>query len=383
MARGVALLVGTKKGLYIFRSSGARSRWKREGPHFPGEPVYHAVFDARDGRSLYAACNWTWGGPKIRVSRDLGKTWTVTANPAFRPDAVVKVFQHVKDPVTGEWTSKATTTTLSFKRTWHIEPGHPAQPNVVWAGVEPAALFRSDDRGESWQEVTALTEHPSREKWEPGGGGLGLHSIALDPADPRRLTIAISAGGAFETSDGGGSWRPANAGTRADFLPGAASPEVGQCVHHLVAHPTAPGVRFQQNHCGVYWREDGDARWQDRSAGLPSEYGFAAAIHPHDSETAYVIPLESKLRHAAPPGIAVYRTRDRGKTWARLARGLPRGASLEVMREGLTADRLDPVGLYFGATNGEVWASRDEGRAWEQVAAYLPPVLSVTAVTIG
>ncbi|MGH2500607.1 MAG: WD40/YVTN/BNR-like repeat-containing protein, partial [Candidatus Limnocylindria bacterium] len=212
--------------------------------------------------------------------------------------------------------------------------------------------------------------------------GLALHSIAIDAADPARMAVAISAGGAFASRDGGRTWRPWNEATRAEHLP-KKRPEVGQCVHHLVAHPRTGGVWFQRNHSGVYWRDEGDTRWTETTEGLPSEYGFAGALHPHDPATAYVIPLEPRLRMASPPGIAVYRTRDRGQSWARLASGLPRGAALEVMREGLCTDRLDPAGLYFGATNGELWASRDEGRRWTRVAAYLPPILSVSTATLA
>jgi len=352
----VAILVGTKKGLHVFRSSASRSRWAHEGPYFAPQPVYHASFDPRDGESVYAAVNATFGGPRIEVSRDLGRTWTTAANPAF--------------PAGSD---------LTFKRTWHLEPGHASQPNVLWAGVEPAALFRSDDRGISWQPVRAINEHAERPHWSPGGGGLCLHSVGIDAADPGWMTVGISAAGVYETRDGGKSWTNGNAGTRSPLPRGESL--LGRCVHHLVAHPTRSGVRFQQNHTGVYWRDGTATRWTDRSAGLPSDYGFAAAIHPHDDATAYVVPLHDRLRQAPPPGIAVYRTRDRGASWKRLASGLPRGAQLEVMRESMAADRLDPAGIYFGTTNGEVWASADEGRSFSQVAAYLPAVLSVSTIT--
>ncbi len=354
----VAILVGTRKGAFVFRGDAARKRWKGEGPLFPGEPVYHLAFDARDNRSIWAACNPTWGGPKIRLSRDLGRTWKVVSNPAF-PES----------------------SSLTFTRAWHIEPGHGAQPGVVWAGVEPAALFRTSDGGERWEPVAGLNEHPTRDRWEAGGGGLALHSIAVDAEDPKHLAVGISAGGVYESRDGGVTWRPWNEATRAGHLPDT-RPEIGQCVHHLVAHPTAGGVWFQRNHYGVYWRASSDPRWKETTKGLPTEYGFAGAIHPHDPQTAYVIPLDPTLRTAPPPSVAVYRTADRGRSWRRLDRGLPKGAALEVMREGFATDRLDPVGLYFGGTSGDLWASANEGRAWSLVAEYLPPILSVTAATL-
>jgi photosystem II stability/assembly factor-like uncharacterized protein len=386
-ARKVAVLVGTKKGAYIFRSGAARSRWTAEGPLFQGEPVHHIAFDHRDGTSMYAACNLSWGGPKIRVSRDLGKTWTVTSNPAFRKGkvATTSVFDAGAD------FPREVTEELALKRTWHIEPGHPSQPNVVWAGVEPAALFRSDDRGATWTEVAGLTDHPTRPKWMPGGGGLTLHSIAIDAGDPKRMHVGMSGVGVFETTDGGKTWRTRNQGIPAPFNPDKDDP-IGHCVHHLVAHPVSPRVLFMQNHFAPMWlRADGDTKWENASEGLPeasrkpnsdNAYGFAAAIHPRDPETAYVIPLDAKDRLAPEPGIAVYGTRDRGRTWKRLARGLPKGARVEVMREGMSTDRLDPAGIYFGTQTGEVWASADEGRTWEQVAQYLPAVMSVTAATM-
>jgi len=377
MARKVAVLVGTKKGAYIFRSGAARSRWTMEGPLFEGEPVHHLAFDPRDGESMFAACNLTWGGPKIRVSRDLGKTWKVTSNPAFPKGKVATSNAWVQ----GEDWPTPVTAELTFRRAWHIEPGHASQPNVVFVGIEPAALFRSDDKGKTWTEVASLTDHPTRSKWSPGGGGLMVHSIAVDAADAKRMQVGISAAGVFETTNGGKTWVTRNQGIPADFLP-EKEPEVGQCVHHLVAHPSVPRVRFQQNHSGVLWLVDGDAKWENVSEGLPSSYGFAAAMHPHDPDTAYVIPLDTKTRLAPEEGIAVYGTRDRGKTWKRLARGLPKGARSEVMREGMSTDRLDPAGIYFGTQTGELWGSADEGRTWERVAQYLPPIMSVSTASL-
>lgn len=360
MARGVTLLVGTKKGLYVYRSDADRGKWTAEGPHFAGQPIYNALLDERDGQTMYAGVNATWGGPRIEVSRDGGRTWKTSANPAFPED-----------------------TGLTFKRTWHFEAGAASQPDVVWAGVEPAALFRSDDRGESWTLVRSLQDHPTRTKWEAGNGGLCLHSIAIDPADPARMTVAISAAGIFHTIDGGATWETRLTGMVpfGGEAPDAQYPELNQCPHRVFTHPRRSGTMFLRSHQRVYWWDEGAERWQDRTEGLPSIFGFAAAIHPHDPDSGYVIPLDEETRLADPPGIAVYATRDRGKTWERRDRGLPAGAQLEVLRAGMCTDRLEPAGVYFGSTNGEVWASRDEGRTWEHVAAHLPRVYSVSAGT--
>lgn len=362
MAKSVALLVGTKKGLFVLRSGTARSRWRTEGPYFAGQPVYHASHDPRDGTSLYAAVNATWGGPRIEVSHDLGKTWKTATNPAF--------------PAGSD---------MTFTKTWHIEPGHASTPKVVWAGVDHGALFRSDDRGMTWALVPGLTDHPTRKLWNAGGAGtINLHSIAVDAADPKRLTIGISAGGVYETRDGGATWKPANVGlTTETYAPGAKM-EAGQCVHHLVAHPAAAGVRFMQAHEGIWFWNEAKTRWDTGGdTGRPANYGFAAAIHPRDPETAYAFPLDWPQRMTDVLGVAVYRTRDRGKTWKRFSTGLPKGAPMEVMREGLATDRLDPAGVYFGTNAGEVWASADEGKSWARAAAYLPPVLSMSTATLG
>lgn len=358
----VAILVGTKKGGYIFRGGADRGRWTVEGPLFAGVPVYHMTYDPRDGRSLWAALNATFGGPRIERSTDLGKTWKTVSNPIFRED-----------------------TGMVLKRTWHLEPGHRDDPDAVWAGTEPAALFCTREAGEYWEPIHGLNDHPTRDRWQAGGGGLGLHSIAIDVGDRKHMAIGISAGGAYESTDGGVTWHPWNEATRAEHLP-EKEPKVGQCVHKLLAHPGQPGLFFQRNHSGVYWRSAKDKKWIETTEGLPTDYGFAGAVHPRDARTAYVIPLEGRMRMStadATNGLAVYRTEDRGRTWKRLDRGLPAGMNAEVMREGMSADALDPAGLYFGTQSGELWGSADEGKSWERLAQYLPPVLSVTAATLG
>lgn len=354
MARSVALLVGTKKGLYTMRGDARRENWSIEGPYGAPAPIHHASFDPRDG-SMYAAINSTWGGSRIEYSRDLGKTWKVSGNPAF--------------PAGSDRT---------FHQTWHIEPGHARTPNLVWAGTEPAALFRSEDRGESWELVRSLDDQPSRQEWVPGFGGMGLHSIAIDAADPSFMQVGISVGGVYTTRDGTKTWTRDNAqqGGPAD------RPDVFGCIHKLLAHPATPGVRFMRVHVDVFWRDGGETTWRNRTAGLPTTFGFAAAIHPTDPGTAWCIPLHDTKRTAVEPGIAVYKTTDRGASWTRRDAGLPAGAPLESLREGMHNDRYDEVGVYFGTANGDVYASRDEGETWSRIAQYLPYVTSVHAATL-
>jgi hypothetical protein len=364
MAKSVALLVGTKKGLFTLRSRDRKS-WSQEGPYASPAPIHHASFDPRD-QSMYAAINSTWGGARIEYSRDLGKTWTAGANPKF-PEGSDR----------------------TFFQTWHIEPGHASTPNVVWAGTEPAALWKSEDRGETWKLNTALDDQPSRKEWVPGFGGMGLHSIAIDATDPRVMQVGISVGGVYTTRDGGASWERDN---RQIGGPGGMSferkdekdvrPDVAYCIHKLLAHPKVSGVRFMRVHEEVYWREPGETTWTFRTPWLPTNFGFAAAIHPHDRSTAWCIPLDGRERTADTPGIAVYKTQDRGATWTRHDSGLPAGAPLESLREGMHTDRFDDVGVYFGTANGDVYASLDEGRSWSRIAQYLPYVTSVHAATI-
>src|ERR671935_496926 len=366
MAKTVRLLVGTKKGLYQLQSDADRKKWTMlEGPYGAPAPIHHASFDPRD-QSMYAAINSTWGGSRIEYSRDLGKTWTVSKNPAFPPGS-----------------------DRTFYQTWHIEPGHPKTPNVIWAGTEPAALWKSEDRGETWTLNQSLDDQPSRKEWVPGFGGMGLHSIAIDSADPKFMQVGISVGGVYTTKDGGTSWQRDNRQTGG---PGGASfertgpddrrPDVFGCIHKLLAHPKVGGVRFMRVHEEVYWREPGETTWTFRTPGLPSNFGFAAAIHPHDRSTAWCIPLDGAKR-VASDGIAVYKTTDKGATWTRHDAGLPKGAPLESLREGMDNDDFDDVGVYFGTANGDVYASRDEGKSWERIAQYLPYVTSVHAATLA
>jgi len=352
------LLTGTKKGLFIFSSSD-RNKWKMHGPFLKGKEVHHALRDPRTGR-IFATANDAWFGSEITYSDDMGETWTsAKRGPAFTEESGLKL-----------------------ERIWHVEPGHPSQPNVVYAGVAPAALFRSEDAGETWSELTGLTSHPTRSRWHPGAGGLCLHSIQVDPANANRMFIGISAVGVFRTEDGGISWTTKNRGTRAEFLP-EKWPEFGQCVHKLLLAPGSSDLLYQQNHCGMYRSANAGDSWEEITAGLPSDFGFPLAIHPRDPETVYVLPLQGGEFRCPPDGkLLVHRSRDGGQNWQALNKGLPQDPAFPgVLREGMTVDSATPAGIYFGTNTGTIFASFDEGDSWRVLSDLLPPVYSVEAAT--
>lgn len=352
------LLVGTKKGFFVFTSD-TRREWKMSGPFLPGKEVNHAAYDPRSGR-IYATSNDAWFGCEIVWSADLGKTWnSAKQNPAL----------------TGNTDAK-------LERIWHIEPGRASEPNVLYAGVAPAALFRTDDAGETWSEVKGLSEHSTRSEWHPGAGGLCLHSIVLDPANPQRMFVGISAVGVFRTEDGGKTWITRNRGTRAEFMPNK-YPEYGQCVHKLLMSPGS-SLLFQQNHCGVYASANGGDTWDEISKGLPSDFGFPLAIHPREPKTIYVIPLQGGEFRCPPEGkLRVFRSRNGGGSWTALEKGLPQKETfVGILREGMTTDQATPAGIYFGTNTGKIFVSTDEGDSWSVLADNLPPVSSVHAASV-
>ena len=355
MAELTTVWVGTRKGAFAFRSKD-RKKWKIDGPYFRGQEVNHVIADPRDPSRVYAAVNNAWFGSHIHTSRDGGKTWNITE----------KGFE--LSGLEGQ----------SIKRIWHIEPGHSDEPGVVYTGADPGALFRSRDWGESWEQVNSLTLHPTREKWVPGAGGMCLHSIQC--LGQGRMIVAISAAGAFRTLDGGETWEPHNGGVRADFLPNK-FPEVGQCVHKLLAHPRNPEQLYQQNHCGVYRGKLNGKKWTDLSKGLPTRFGFGLAVPAAEPDTLFTVPMESSEYRCNLEGrLAVARSRDGGKTWDLLSRGLPaKNAHVTVLREAMTSDSLSPAGVYFGTTGGTVYSTRNAGEKWNVLAENLPPVYSIAA----
>ena len=357
----ILLLVGTMKGAFIVRSDRARRAWDLGGPYFPGSAVYAMAYDKRDGRQrLWAGPNsMHWGG-LLRSSDDFGRTWT-------NPEAA-----NVKFP---EGTDAA------LKQIWQIVPGRYTEPGVLHCGVEPAAVFTSRDGGDSWALNDGLWNHPHRPHWQPGGGGLCLHTILLDPADPRRMRVAISTAGMYVSEDEGASWRASNTGVRAVFLPDQ-YPEFGQCVHKIVQSAQDPNRLFLQNHWGLYRSDDRGETWTDIANGVPSDFGFPVVIHPRQRDTAWIVPLESDEFRCTPEGkLRVYRTRDAGASWQPLTDGLPQDDAYEtVLRDGLACDTLDPAGVYFGTRNGKVFGSADEGDHWTEILDGLPPVISVKAV---
>lgn len=360
MERSTRVYVGTRKGLFRLCSHDGRKSWMVEPPALGGWSVFHAIEDPRDPARIYAAARSEHWGPMVARSEDGGRTWDERGpSPAFAPDE-------------GE----------SVNAVWYVRPGHAERPGEVWAGVDPGSLFRSQDWGASWEPVSSLNKHETREYWMAGGGGLCLHKIVLHPTDPNDMIATISAAGAFRSTDGGASWQPINRGVRADFLPESVQKSgVGQCVHHLVRAPSDPEWLFQQNHCGMYRSADGGATWQECGAGLPSEFGFPAAIHPRDPRTVYVAPLIGDSFRAFPDGaIAVWRSRDGGDSWEPLRTGLPqRNAYTSVFRTAMTTDGEDSAGVYLGTATGQLFFSADEGDNWEMIADFLPPILSVEA----
>ena len=359
------LLVGTMKGAFMLRSDESRTNWQVAGPYFAGRAIYAMAFDNRRGRQrLWAAVNSPFWGSYLSSSDDFGRQWT--ESEAYS----------VKFPEDTE---------AALKQIWQIVPGAADQPDTLYCGVEPAALFRSDDAGASWSLVRGLYDHPHRAKWMPGGGGLCLHTIVPDRSDSKHVHVAISSGGHYRSDDGGATWQARNVGVRAQFLPPENRfPEFGQCVHKIACHPSRPTRLFLQNHWGLYRSDDRGDSWQDIANGVPSDFGFAMASDPNRDDTVYIVPLESDEFRCTPDArLRVYRTTNAGASWEALSRGLPQEQAFEtVLRDGLTTDARNPTGLYFGTRSGKLFASSDAGESWTSVLEALPPVVCVKAVQV-
>jgi photosystem II stability/assembly factor-like uncharacterized protein len=363
MADKVLTLVGTRKGAFVMESGVDRKKWKTRGPYLEGQNIMHMAYDYRTG-TMFAAVGDPWFGSRIYRSHDLGNTWDEPqTGPTFPPE-----------------------TGLTLDKVWHVEPGRPDEPGVIYAGVAPAALFKSTDNGDTWDFMPALNNHPTRQEWQPGAGGLCLHTIVLDPGEVQRMYIAISAVGVFRTTDGGESWEPANKGTRTNFMPDQPPtyPEWGQCVHKVVLNPSIPDRLYQQNHCGVYRSDDGADSWNEITEGLSSDWGFGISVHPYDPDTIWVCPGTSGYKHWVPDGaLGVYRTRDQGSSWERLTVGLPqKDAYVIVLREGMAVDGLQTAGVYIGTNTGQLYQSNDEGDTWRLAEPLFPGINSVGTATL-
>jgi photosystem II stability/assembly factor-like uncharacterized protein len=367
----VRVLVGTRKGAFILTSDGKRQRWEVSGPHFAGWEIYHVKGSPADPNRLYASQTSGWFGQQIQRSDDGGKTWAPVGNE----------FKYDGEPGPHKWYDD-TDHPWEFKRVWHFEPSL-TDPDTVYAGVEDAGLFRTTDGGQSWQEMPGLRRHKSAPGWHPGAGGLGLHTILLDPTDPRRIYIAISAAGVFRTDDGCETWRPANRGLRSQYIPDPEA-EVGHCVHRIALHPSRPNVLFMQKHWDVMRSDDAGESWHEVSGNLPTDFGFPIDVHAHEPDTVYVVPILSDSEHYPPEGkLRVYRSRTGGNEWEPLTNGLPQqNCYVNVLRDAMAVDTLDRCGVYFGTTGGQVYASADGGDHWSAIVTHLPPVVAVEVQTL-
>jgi photosystem II stability/assembly factor-like uncharacterized protein len=368
----VRVLVGTRKGAFVLSSDASRKSWKVDGPHFAGWEIYHLKSSPADPDRLYASQSSGWFGQVLQRSDDGGKTWAAAGNQFAYEGAVGTHTWYDGSPHPYE-----------FKRVWHLEPSL-TDPDTVYAGVEDAALFKSTDAGQTWGELPALRQHESAAGWAPGAGGLCLHTIVIDPTNNDRMFIAISAAGVFRTEDGGKSWRPANHGLRSNTIPDPDA-EVGHCVHRIAMHPSRPDVLFMQKHWDVMRTDDGGDSWREISGDLPTDFGFVVDVHANEPDTVYVIPITSDSHHFVPDGkLRVYRSRTGGNEWEALTKGLPqKDCYVNVLRDAMSVDKLDPCGLYFGTSGGQVYSSADAGDSWTPIVRDLPAVLSVEVQTLA
>jgi BNR/Asp-box repeat len=368
---GVRVLVGTRKGAFILTSDGKRQNWDVSGPHFAGWEMYHLKGSPADPNRLYASQTSGWFGQQIQRSNDGGQTWEPVGNK----------FVYEGVPGTHQWYD-GTPRPWEFKRVWHLEPSL-TDPDTVYAGVEDAALFKTTDGGQTWHELEGLRCHGSGPNWQPGAGGMCLHTILLDPTNPQRMYIAISAAGAFRTDDGGKTWKATNRGLKSEGIPDPDA-EVGHCVHHMSMNPTRPDVLFMQKHWDVMRSDDAAESWQDIGGNLPTDFGFVIDVHAHEPETVYVLPIKSDSEHFVPDGkLRVYRSRTGGHEWEALTNGLPQSdCYLNVYRDAMAVDKLDDCGIYFGTSGGQVYASADGGDSWNAIVRDLPTVLSVEVQTL-
>ena len=382
----VRVLVGTRKGAFILTSDGKRERWDISGPHFAGWEIYHLKGSPADPNRLYASQTSGWFGQVIQRSNDGGKTWeTPGGGPEKTPDGMPRgesnKFVYEGEVGTHQWYD-GTQHPWEFKRVWYLEPSL-TDPDAVYAGVEDAALFRSSDGGQTWQELPGLRSAKGN-LWQPGAGGMCLHTILLDPSNQDRILVAISAAGAFRTDDAGQTWRPVNRGLKSQFELPDSTAEVGHCVHGLAMHRSRPGVLFMQKHWDVMRSDDAGDSWQEVSGNLPSDFGFPIAVHAHEPNTVYVVPIKSDSEHYPPEGkLRVYRSRTGGNEWEALTKGLPQSdCYVNVLRSAMAVDSLESCGIYFGTTGGQVYASANSGDSWAPIVRDLPAVLSVEVQTL-
>ena len=388
----VRVLVGTRKGAFILTSDGKRKDWKVDGPHFAGWEMYHLKGSSVDPNRIYASQTSGWFGQIVQRSDDGGKTWFQPGTPPGEttgPGGMPKgesnkfVYDAAAAPLTTHQWYDGTQHPWEFKRVWHLEPSL-SNPDTVYAGVEDAALFRSTDGGKSWHELSGLRGHGTGPSWQPGAGGMCLHTIILDPKNPNRIFIAISAAGAFRTDDGGKTWKPTNRGLHSQYIPDPGA-EVGHCVHHIAMNPSRPGVLFMQKHWDIMRSDDAGENWREISGNVPTDFGFVIDVHAHEPETIYVVPIKSDGEHFVPDGrLRVYRSRTGGDEWEALTNGLPQSnCYVNVLRDAMAVDSLDSCGVYFGTTGGQVYCSADAGNTWNPIVRDLPAVLSVEVQTIA